>query len=88
MEYCFDKRELHYFDVSGMADLALYSQYLVVAGWLASQNINRICRALFRSYTFLIEKVGDEMQMGFFLPDYSVDYFLFKKCDKNTDLEG
>lgn len=88
MEYCFDKRELHYFDVSGMADLALYSQCLVVAGWLASQNINRICRPLFPSYTFLIEKVGDEVQMGFFLPDHSVACILFKRCHKNTDIEG
>jgi len=80
VEYYFDKRELHYFVVSGMADLALYSQYLVVAGQLASQNIDRVCRTLFRSCAFLIEKVSDEMQVGLFLPDYAVDYILFKKC--------
>lgn len=65
-----------------MADLALYSQYLVVARWLASQNIERIGRSLFCSYAFLVKKVSDEVQMGFFLCNYSVDDILFEKCDK------
>lgn len=71
-----------------MADFALYSQYLVVARLLASKNISRTCRPLFHSGTFLIKKVSNEVQMGFFLPDYIIDYILFEKCDENTNLEG